>query len=214
LTAAWIAGATGLVGGYALQAILDRYDRVVALTRRPLTTRHPRLESAPIETLGIDGPVDDVFCALGTTIRKAGSREAFRRVDIDLPLRIADAALERGAKQYLLVSSVGADARSANFYLRVKGELEERLTGFRAVHVFRPSFLIGERAESRPGEKLGIAIAKVVQTALLGPLRIYRPIEARLVGEAMAVAAMQDGEGKHVYHYDDIVRAASANRRS
>jgi uncharacterized protein YbjT (DUF2867 family) len=210
---AWIAGATGLVGGHALRLMLDRYDRVVALARRPLEIQHPKLESASIESMKIDGPVDDVYCALGTTIRKAGSQEAFRRVDFDLPLRLADAALQRGARQYLLVSSVGAAAKSGTFYLRVKGELEDRLTSmdFESLHVFRPSILMGDRAESRTGENVGIAIARVTQFALVGPLRKYRPIDARVVAEAMIAATQAGLTGKWIYHYDDLVRVAAQN---
>jgi uncharacterized protein YbjT (DUF2867 family) len=108
----------------------------------------------------------------------------------------------------MLISSVGASARSKNFYLRVKGELEDavRVLPLDGVHIFRPSFLMGDRAESRSGEKLGIATARALQFALLGPLRKYRPIRARVLARAMAHAAQT--AGSRIYHYDEMVTLA------
>ena len=207
---AWLAGATGLIGGHLLPLLLERYDRVVAFTRRPLPLHNDKLVVASIDTLNADGPVDDVYCALGTTIRKAGSEEAFRQVDLELPLRLASAGLQHGAKRFLLVSSVGASAQSGTFYLRVKGELEDRLAalGFEALHIYRPSFLIGNREEQRTGESAGIVLAKAIAFALVGPLRNYRAIEAETVAKAMVNAS---GTGRRVYHYDDIRAQATSS---
>jgi uncharacterized protein YbjT (DUF2867 family) len=211
---ALIAGATGLIGGHCLGLLLDggRYERVVALTRRPIGRAHPRLVELVVDFEKLDKvdpfPAGDVFCALGTTIGRAGSQAAFRRVDFDYPRIIAERSAAAGAKQFLLVSSVGADSKSRNFYLRVKGELENAVSAlpFEAVHIFRPSFLMGERAERRWAERLGIGIARVAQYALAGGLRKYRPIAAARVAQAMVAAAREGAALRAVYHYDEMMR--------
>src|SRR5438477_2183148 len=131
---ALIAGATGLVGGYCLRALLESgdYQNVITFTRRPLATQHPRLIQTIVdfEKLGeIEPfPAGDVFCAMGSTIRRAGSQHAFLRVDFEYPRTIAERSAAAGARQFLLVSSAGADPKSSNFYLRVKAELEKAVT--------------------------------------------------------------------------------------
>jgi uncharacterized protein YbjT (DUF2867 family) len=214
---ALLLGGSGLVGQFCLYSLLkdERYGKVVLLTRRELPGQsHPKLQQrvidfAKIDTVSLDA-IDDVFCALGTTIRKAGSQEAFRRVDLDFPLATARRSLEFGAQRFILVSSVDATPTSRNFYLRTKGELEEKLRSlpFAAVHIFRPSFLVGERAESRSGESLAIGLARLLQFMLMGGLRRYRPIMAAHVGRAMVAAAKLQGRGGTVYEYDEIKRLA------
>ena len=204
--AALVAGASGLVGGMCLRALLvdARYDRVVALVRRPLPLEHARLTQCIVDFEHLERAdlpeAETVFCALGTTIRKAGSREAFRRIDFGYSMKLARRAASAGTRQFLLVSSVSAAVDSPNFYLRVKGELEDALAAlpFTALHVFQPSFLTGPRAERRVAEKVGIAIAEVVQVALVGGLRKYRPIAASSVAAAMAETARAGAAGRHV----------------
>jgi uncharacterized protein YbjT (DUF2867 family) len=152
--------------------------------------------------------VADVFCALGTTIRKAGSREAFRRVDYDYPLRLARLCRDRGARQLLLVSSVGADPRSSNFYLRVKGELEQSLAelGYEKLQIFRPGVLLGSREESRPGETVGKALSIALGFLLAGGLRKYRAMPADSLAKVM-VRTAGESEGSGVYHYNEIISA-------
>jgi uncharacterized protein YbjT (DUF2867 family) len=209
-----LVGATRLVGSHCLRRLIqdETYARVVALLRRPIDERHERLdqrvvdfEALPEEALA---GATDVFCALGTTIRKAGSQEAFRKVDHGYTLAVAERAARAGARQLLLVSSVGADPGTGNFYLRVKGEVERDVGAlpFAAVHVFRPSFLLGERGERRTGEAIGIAVARGLQGALFGGLRKYRPIEAAVVAEAMVGAARGGQPGRHVHHHDEILQ--------
>ena len=141
-----LAGATGLIGTY-LQQVLEEdafYDDRIALQRSDYAElRLP--------------PVTHLFCCLGTTIAKAGSQQAFRAVDFDLVLKFARAGLDAGAKRMMVVSSVGADPKASSFYLRVKGEMEEALSGlgFEALHIFRPSILLGQRPEVRPGSNGG-----------------------------------------------------------
>src|SRR5438093_10887045 len=128
---ALIAGATGLVGSCCLKTLLQSgdYQRVVAFTRRPLAEQHPRLDQIIVDWEKLDEidpfPVADVFCALGSTIKRAGSQHAFLRVDFDYPRMLAERSSAAGAKQFLLVSSVGADPKSSNFYLRVKAQVEK-----------------------------------------------------------------------------------------
>jgi uncharacterized protein YbjT (DUF2867 family) len=148
-----------------------------------------------------DANADDVYCCLGTTIKLAGSQEAFRRVDFDFPVALARAAARNGAKRLLVVSALGADARSKVFYNRVKGEMEDavRAAGVPKTYFFRPSLLSGPRAEPRMGERVGLAVGTV-----LGPLLgRYRPIHADLVAAGMLAAAAGDGPGR-VFESEEI----------
>ena len=156
-------------------------------------------------------PTADIFCALGTTIRRAGSQHAFLKVDFEYARNVAVRASAAGAKQFVLVSSVGADPKSGNFYLRVKAELEKAIGAlpFESVHFFRPSFLIGKRTEKRLAESVAAAILPPLQFALAGKLRKYRPIQAETLAAAMLAAAREAKPGRHIYHYDDIVSLAA-----
>jgi uncharacterized protein YbjT (DUF2867 family) len=215
--AALLLGATGLVGGHCLERLLaeERYARVVVLGRRPSGREHPKLEEHRVDFERLQEArerfaVDDVFCCLGTTIRKAGSREAFRRVDHDYPVEAARLASSQGASRYLLVSAMGADPGSRFFYNRVKGEAEEavRAVPFQAVWVVRPSLLLGEREETRPGEKAAELVLRPLGPLMRGPLRRYRAIPARDVAAAMVRLALSDGTGGVVENdrLHDLVR--------
>jgi uncharacterized protein YbjT (DUF2867 family) len=210
-----IAGATGLVGQECLRLLLNRYDSVTSLVRKSSGRQHPKLMERRIDFDRID-TVEiphgaHVFSALGTTIKKAGSEATFRRVDFDYPKMLAKAA---GHAKFALVSSVGASKTSGNFYLRVKGELEDAIAAMplEAALFFRPSILIGEREEKRRGEAVGVFVARALAFTLLGPLRKYRAIPAGTVAEGMISAANSDVRGVHVYHYDDILKLARHKR--
>lgn len=210
-------GSSGLIGGFCLRTLLSntRYGSIVLLNRRTMpAAADPRLTQKTIHFDNLNA-IDfagaaDVYCALGTTMHKAGSREAFRRVDMDYPLAAAKAARESGAAQFVLVSSVGANARSSSFYLRTKGELDEEVSklGFETVHIFRPSLLLGNREEFRLGERAMQALAPVLNLAMVGGLRRYRAICAETVGKAMVAAPQQGRNGTFIYEYDEIVRLA------
>jgi uncharacterized protein YbjT (DUF2867 family) len=213
---ALLAGASGLVGSGCLQRLLanGQYTQVVALVRRPLPLAHEKLTQAVVdfdrlESTSPAGPIDDVYCCLGTTIRKAGSQAAFRRVDFDYPVALARAARTRGASRFLLVSALGADPSSRVFYNRVKGEVEEavRSAGIEQTWFFRPSLLLGERAESRPAERAGIAFARLVSPLLRGPLFRYRAVEADAVAAAMISVALH-GHPSGPIESDEIARLA------
>lgn len=214
---ALIAGSTGLVGRACLAALLREtaYGTIVAFVRTPVAFSHPKLQIEIVD-LGTPGTFpeircDDVFCALGTTIARAGSREAFRAVDHDAVVAVAKAGLRGGATRMTLVSSVGADRARGNFYLRVKADTEAALSAlpFRALHILRPGLLLGHRAETRPAESVAAAVAPALNLLLQGPLRRYRAIEAECVGRAMVSASLDDVEGRRVLHYDEITRAAA-----
>lgn len=211
---ALLLGASGLVGGFCVQALLadPSYNRIMLLNRRELALEpHPCLEQKVVNFENFHpadfSGTDDVFCALGTTIRKAGSQQAFRRVDLEYPLAAAQCARQGGAKQFVLCSSVGADAKSKNFYLRVKGELEEGIgtLGFSALHILRPSLLLGYRTEVRLGERVMKTLAPLFNLAMIGGLRRYRAIAASAVGQAMVAAAQQGRSGTIVYEYKSIL---------
>jgi uncharacterized protein YbjT (DUF2867 family) len=198
---ALVAGASGLVGGFLLEALLESplYREVCSLGRRALPQQHPKLTQRTVDFARLENEplpaADDAFCCLGTTIKKAGSQEAFRAVDHDAVLAFAKAARKAGARRFLLVSALGADARSRMFYNRVKGEAEEHLQplGFESLVLLRPSLLLGERSESRPSERVAVVVSKV-----LGPLlRPFsgRPIEARTVARAMVALARDSASG-------------------
>ena len=211
---ALLAGASGLVGGHCLRLLLAEpaYGKVIALGRRALPLQHAKLEQKLVDFAHIADLVprcDDVYCCLGTTIKKAGSQAVFRRVDHDYVVALAQAAKQAGARRFLLVSAVGANARSRIFYNRVKGEVERDVSAvaFMAVHIFRPSLLLGERAESRPLEKLAFPLFKALTPLLVGPLRNSRAIAAETVARAMIRAALVDATGVRVHHYDEMTVA-------
>lgn len=214
MATALLAGGSGLVGGYVLQELLaaPEYDRVVAVARRPLALEHPKLtqvttEFAALRQLTTPLRGDDAFCCLGTTIRKAGSREAFRAVDQGAVLAFAWAAQQGGAKRFFHVSSMGANAASRFFYTRVKGETDQALgvMGFETLGVFRPSLLLGPRTEYRLGERLSAVGLAISEPLLLGRWRKFRAIHAEVVARAMVRASFGRGpRGALIFESDEI----------
>lgn len=208
----WLAGATGLVGGQILQALLadSSVREVHALSRRPLSLSHPRLQVHIVDFGHLPAlpPADEVYLALGTTIKVAGSQAAFRAVDLEANLAVAKAALAAGARRVGLVSAVGADGKSSVFYNRIKGELEDALKAMQltALVIAQPSLLLdyrdGLQQPPRLGEQLAIPIAK-----LLGPLipGKYRPVHARAVAQAL-VRTLPTAEGVVVLASNVLVR--------
>jgi uncharacterized protein YbjT (DUF2867 family) len=210
---ALLVGATGLVGGHCLQMLLEAeaYEKVVIILRRPFPLTHPKLEHRivnfdKLDQFAQDIGADDIYCCLGTTINVAGSEDAFRRVDYTYPIQVAAIGAKNGAQQFLVVSALGADHKSKIFYNRVKGELEEAVSKipFEAVHIFRPSLLVGKRSDSRIGERIGNAVMRPLSVFMGGPLKKYRPIEARAVAHAMILSAASNQTGIHIYESDQI----------
>ena len=205
---ALLAGATGLIGSQLLPLLLasERYAKVIVVGRRLVPTIHPKLvqvvtELDKLPEVRLQLIADDVYCCLGTTMRQAGSREAFYQVDYLYVVTLAALAAGNFAAQFLVVSSLGADASSAVYYSRVKGEMEAavRQAPFRAIHLFRPSLLLGERAAPRLGERIGAALLGAVRPLLRGPWLKFRAVAAAEVAAAMLRAAEADGSGVRVH---------------
>lgn len=206
-------GASGLVGSLLLDILLDCgiYEQVILFVRKPLNKEHQRLVQHTIDFDRIETykhlvKGDDLFCCLGTTIKKAGSQEAFRRVDYEYPVNFARLAKDAGIKQYLIITAIGANAQSSVFYTRTKGECEDAITelGLNSLEIFRPSLLLGNRGEFRLGEKLSTYGMKIFSIFMLGKWKKYRPIEAWQVAKAMLFAAQQPTTGISVYESDQI----------
>lgn len=207
---ALIAGSTGLIGSQLLRLLLDsdRYSHVVALTRQDLPLQHPKLTQLKIDfsKLGesLDAfAADDIYCCLGTTIAKAGTKENFYQVDFYYPLLLAKSGKQRGARQYMLVSALGADKNSSIYYSRVKGEIEEAIANehFDSLHIFRPSLLLGPRSEQRSGEDAAKIVYKIF--GFLIPKK-YKAIDSAKVARAMLHFASQEQKGTHIHESKDL----------
>ena len=201
-----LAGASGLVGGHLLEVLLEdgAWDHVVSVGRREVELRHPRLEQRVVDLahLGELPPCTDVFSCLGTTIKAAGSQAAFRAIDHDAVVALAEAAYRAGAERFLHVTALGAAPGSRIFYNRIKGETERDVaaSGVAATVAFRPSMLDGQRAESRPAERVGL-LAMHTAGPLLGR---YRPTRARDLALAMAAEAKAERPGHRVVDAGEI----------
>lgn len=210
---ALIIGATGLIGNSLLHILLDRneYSKVIALVRKPLEIKSSKLEAlitdfSNLEELVFDSHVDDVFSCIGTTIKKAQSKEEMRKVDVIYPLSVAKLTKKLGAKQFLFVSSLQANAKSPIFYSRIKGELEDEIQdiGFHSVSIFRPSLLLGDRQEFRLGEKSAERFFSIFPFIFKGPLKKYKAIHSKTVATAMFKVAQKDLTGVMIYPNEQI----------
>jgi len=187
-------GATGLVGSELLRRIPDdpHYEKLLVFVRKKFKARHLNVQ---VHEVNFDDPDsfahlvkgDECFCALGTTMRKARSKEAFRKVDFELVVKIAEIASSNNVKKFLVVSSVGANPSSKNFYLRTKGEMEKEVQKFPFPEtiIVRPSFLLGKRREFRLGEMVGIGFARILNPLMIGPLKDYKPIRVKMLAKAI-----------------------------
>lgn len=210
-TAALI-GATGLIGGHILELLQadDDFTTVRVIVRRPMDIKHPKIQVLVIDfedesafKAGIAG-CDAVFVAVGTTQRKVkGDKAAYRKVDYDIPVNAARFCEESGCPNFLLVSSVGANAKGGNFYIKLKGEVEERVQTFNipSISIFRPSMLLGNRQESRPMESVAQVISKGL--SFLFPSN-FKPVEAKEVAQSMVAASKLDKPGFRIYHYKEM----------
>ena len=208
-------GATGLIGGHLLQLMLNdsSIDKVRILSRRPLDVKHPKIDLRLIDfenkSLIRDnlGTGSAIFCCVGTTQKKvARDKNAYRKVDLDIPVDTGRIGRENGFNQYLFISSVGANDHARNFYLQLKGRVEKELATFAypSLHLFRPSILVGRRKESRPLETVGKFFMKLFSFVLVGSRSKYRPVHARTVAQAMLNAYKRGTPGETVYSYPEI----------
>lgn len=212
-----VIGATGLIGEHLVQQLLQDpvYSKVRILVRRPLVWQHPKLEVAIVDFENLRdfrqqvGHGQVLFCCIGTTRKKVGNdMAAYRKVDVDIPVHAAQIAHDAGFEKYMLVSAVGAHPQSRNFYLRFKGEVEQKIAAlhFQAFHTFRPGILLGHRKENRPGERIGKAVISLFNPLLRGNLARYKGINAADVAKAMRKAALTTERGMIVHHYRDMIR--------
>lgn len=211
---ALLAGATGLVGNELLGVLLssNQYKEVIVISRKPLNWEHEKLKTvlvkdfADIRNQAEKLKADDVFCCLGTTMKKAGSKEDFERVDYEYPMLLATIAKNNNAKQFLLVSAKGASVNSFFYYNKVKGKLEQELQGmnFQQLKIFRPSLLLGDRQERRAGEDIAKVISQKLPFLYAGPMKQYSPIHAKEVATGMHKAAQLEDKKVCIYESEEI----------
>ncbi len=207
---ALVVGSTGLIGSQLIELLLqdDYYTKVIAISRNPLALEQPKLVTiiADVDLLASHKTslvADHVYCCLGTTIKKAKTKEAFRKIDFDYPLLVAQLTKELGAISYLLVSALGANKNSSVFYNKVKGEVEEAIqqVGFKAYHIIRPSLLLGPRVEKRDGEQ---SIQKVFSAIDFLIPKKYKAIESIKVARAMIALAKQNSAGNFIHESKEL----------
>tara|TARA_B100000795_G_scaffold142082_1_gene106381 strand:- start:76 stop:714 length:639 start_codon:yes stop_codon:yes gene_type:complete len=212
VTTSIIAGSTGLIGRNVIEVLSNKKQSAIALTRRSIPNLPPNVTEMIIdfdafEKIGSLPSCNNIFICLGTTIKIAGSQENFRKVDLDYCINIAKKAKESGAETLSLISSIGANSSSKNFYLRTKGELEESIQelGFSTVNIFRPSFLVGERSEKRLVEKIAIKFAKIIDLFLIGSANKYRSVKAESLAKTM-VLKVESKPGVNYFYFDDFLK--------
>lgn len=207
-----VLGATGLIGSYLVEQLLadDAFSKVRVLVRKPISIEHPKLEVCITDFSNYDiyrkniGTGDCIFSCIGTTNANVkGDKLLYRSIDFDIPVNAARFGKEAGFTQFLLVSAIGADARSRFFYTRLKGEVEEMIAGynFKSFHVFRPSFLKGRKTNERTGETILTTLFRIFSYII--PSK-YKAINGATVAKAMMNAAKQGKAGVSVYYYNDM----------
>ena len=211
-----VIGATGLVG----RALVDRlsgspyFEKIIAVTRRPFRHSSPKVRNEVVDFEHLENHAsifrgDCLFSCLGTTLKQAGSPEAQRRVDFDFQYKAAQLAAKNGVEHYLLVSSAGANAKSNNFYLKLKGELEEEVLKlpFKRISIFQPSLLLGSRADVRPAEKIAALTLPVL--GYIPGLRRYRPIRGDQVARKMVEVRLSTGQPHEVFQLSEVFPSAT-----
>ena len=212
-----VLGATGMIGNLLTQRLLKDpgFSKVRVLVRRPLSYEHPRLE---VQVVDFDDPNDIqsklgtgdcIFSCIGTTQKAVEHDESqYWKIDHDIPVHTATLGKAADFHTFLLVSSVGANAKSTNFYIQLKGLVEKDIlaVNYRSTHIFRPSLLLGERDEKRLGEGIFQTIMKPLAPAMVGFLQKYRPVKAEDIAKAMITAANLQEPGSHIYEYRKIMQ--------
>jgi uncharacterized protein YbjT (DUF2867 family) len=210
---ALIAGATGLVGNSLLNLLLadDQYQNIIVLTRKPFGSPNPKIieqiiDFDAVELLKLNIDIDDVFCALGTTIKTAGSQQAFYKVDYTYVANIGKWCVDNKVKRFLIVSAMGANAKSGIFYNRVKGEMEAAVSKLPIpqIQIFRPSLLMGNRTEKRAGEKIAQLVMGSLGFLFVGKLLNYKGIHADIVAKSMIAKAKQEVLGFTIYESGEM----------
>ncbi len=218
---ALVVGATGLVGSNLVQTLLEseEYLKVIVWVRSTTGITHEKLEETIVDfnTLGhyqLNRGVDHIFCCLGTTIKVAKTKQNFKKVDLDYPVTLGRMASEKGVSQFIVISAMGANHKSRVFYNAVKGEMESELRklSLLGLKIFRPSLLLGNRNDFRFGEKAAEVLSKVIPFVFSGELRKYKPIEGKVVAQAMYRVALHERAGVEVFP-SDIIRQIGTNKK-
>jgi uncharacterized protein YbjT (DUF2867 family) len=211
-----VIGATGLTGSLLVKELIKNNDfkTVRTLVRTPADIHHPKLEQRMVNFNDLNdytqkfGEGDIIFCCVGTTQKKVHKdKEAYKKVDYDIPVNAAKIGIEKGFKQFLIVSAIGANENSSNFYLSLKGKTENKIRQFPyvGIGIFQPSILNSNRKENRIGERLAQIIMDLLSFLLLGPLKKFRAIGADNVAKAMVQASKKQTPGIHYYQYADMM---------
>lgn len=219
-----VLGSSGLVGQALVSQLLrdPEIDQVKIIVRKPARVNHSKLVSvlldfsdqASLEDALADAEI--IFCCIGTTMKQVhGDKKLYRSIDYDIPVAAATFGSRHETKKFVLVSAIGADEKSGNFYLRLKGEVEDAISNipFEAVHIFRPSFLLGKRKEQRAGEGIAKSLFSGIGWLLIGGLKKFHPVHDSQVAEAMIAAAKSDRKGVHYYDYKKMLEIISNPRR-
>ncbi len=210
---ALVFGASGLVGTELVNLLLSnaKYNSVISYGRTALQIKHPNLKQVKGSFDDLDSHPDlfsanDVYCCLGTTIKKAKTQVAFRKIDFDYVVKIASNASSNGVSNFAVISSIGANKNSGNFYLKTKGEMEEALKNlsFERLIILQPSILMGDRKENRLGEKIGKIFIQILNPLLLGKLKKYRGVHATKVAQKMIDSILQEEAGTFTIPSDQI----------
>ena len=216
-----VIGATGLIGHVVVEVLLKdpAFRKVRILVREKTGLSHPKLEEKIVNFNDIAdytakfGKGDVIFSCVGTTQKKVqGDKNAYKKVDFDIPVNAAKIGIENGFKKFMLVSSVGADSTSKNFYLKLKGEIEDTLKEFpfESIGFFQPSILLGERNESRSGEQIAKMLMRTFSKLLIGGYKKYRAIDAKDVAAAMVNESKNHNPGVHSFEYAAIMKMANS----
>lgn len=208
-------GATGLIGSKLLQKLLDSsdYSQVNILVRKPVDITHPKLHVQIVDFSNTNnyyqalGTGDVIFCCIGTTMKNVnGNKTKYRSIDYDIAVNAAKWGIENGFSRYSIVSAIGADSKSSNFYLRLKGEVEDKISslGYSTIDIFRPSLLMGKRKDQRAEERFAQMVFPLVAFLFVGGWRKYKPVQAEAVARAMLNASLANRTGRNIYEYDQI----------
>ena len=208
-----IAGASGLIGSKLLDLLLQSpdYNEVLALVRKELPVKHPKLTQFVVDFDKLDDYSNSIngraiFCCLGSTKKKTPDLSVYRKIDHDYPVKLAELAKKNGVEQYHLVSALGANSKSSNFYTKMKGETEDsvQLVGLKSLHIYQPSLLTGDRKEHRAMEGFFTVLMKIINPILIGGLKKYRSIPAETVAKAMLNQSLKEEGGVFIYPSDKI----------
>lgn len=214
---ALVLGSTGLIGNETLHLLLNnnKYEVLYAISRRELDIENEKLVNIiadfdTIDTKLKDVHIDHFYCCIGSTKSKTPIKADYYKIDLEYPEKVATILFQNGCNTICLVSSIGADTASNNFYLRLKGDVENVITniGFESTHIFRPSLLLGARRDFRLLERIGQVIYPIVDTLFVGKLKDYKGIKASIVASAMINSALKNNKGVHTYQTQQIKELA------